>query len=72
MGVKSLAGLAGAEITDNSFTYGIDDSKPIITFSGKIRIDSLEQRKNSLEEIIRKFWVACCLFDKKAEIEAST
>lgn len=72
MGVKSLTASTGLEINDNCFTYGIDDNKPLITFSGKIRIDTPEQRKIALDEIIRKFKVACCLFDKKAEIEAST
>lgn len=72
MGVKSLTPSSGFEINDDCFIYGIDDSKPLITFSGKIRIDTPEQRKNALDEIIRKFKVACCLFDKKAEIEAET
>ena len=72
MGVKSLTPSAGLEINDDCFIYGIDDSKPLITFSGKIRIDTPEQRKNALDEIIRNFKVACCLFDKKAEIEAET
>ncbi len=64
--------LSTLETENNSFTYCIDNSKPIITFCGTIRIGTSEQRKNALDEIIRKFKIACCLFDKKAEIEAET
>ena len=70
IGIKSLTDSAGLEISDDSFIYGIDDSKPLITFSGKIRIDTHEQRKNALDKIIRKFKVTCYLFDKKYDIEA--
>ena len=70
MGVKSLAGLAGVEIADNTFAYGVDDSQPQITFSGKIRIDTPENGEKALAEIIRKFKAACWMFDHKGSAEA--
>lgn len=66
MGVKSLTG-AGVEITDNSFTYGVDDSKPQITFSGKIRIDTPEDRMKALREMTKNFFKACYMYNHKDE-----
>lgn len=66
MGVKALTG-AGVEITDNSFTYGVDDSKPQITFSGKIRIDTPEDRIKAWKEMTKNFFKACYMYDHKDE-----
>ena len=70
MGVKSLTGLAGVEIANNSFFYGVDDNEPQIVMAGKVRIDTPEEREKALAEIIRKFKAACWMFDHKSTAEA--
>lgn len=70
MGVKSLTGLAGVEIANNSFFYGVDDNEPQIVMAGKVRIDTPEEREKALAEIIRKFKAACWMFDHKENVEA--
>ena len=44
MGVKSLTGLAGVAVADNSFIYGVQDDEPQIVMAGKVRIDTPEHR----------------------------
>ena len=70
MGVKNLTGLAGVELENNSFIYGVDDSGPQIVMMGKVGIATQEERKNALAEIIKKFNAACWMFDHKADAEA--
>ena len=60
MGVKSLAGLAGAEVLDNSFFYGVQDDKPQIHLAGKVLIGTQEDRVKAAAEILKTFWAACC------------
>ena len=72
MGVKSLAGLAGLEVADNSFIYGVQDDKPQIIMAGKINVGTPEERENALAAIIAKFNAACWMLDHKAEAEART
>ena len=67
MGVKSLTGLAGIEVANNSFIYGVQDDEPQIVLAGKVRIDTPEQRENALAEIISKFKKACWMFDHRDE-----
>ena len=67
MGLKSLTGLAGIEVTNNSFIYGVQDDEPQIVLAGKVRIDTPEQRENALAEIISKFKKACWMFDHRDE-----
>ena len=67
MGVKSLTGLAGIEVANNSFIYGVQDDEPQIVLAGKVRIDTPEQRKNALAEIISKFKKACWMYDHRDE-----
>ena len=69
MGVKNLTGLAGVEIMDNSFLYGVQDDEPQIHIAGKVRIDTPELREKALDEIIRKFKKACWMFDHKDDAE---
>lgn len=69
MGVKSLTGLAGIDVNDNSFIYGVQDDQPQIVLAGKVRIDTPEDREEALNEIIRKFKKACWMFDHKDEAE---
>lgn len=69
MGVKSLTGLAGAEVLDNTFFYGVDDGKPQIHIAGRVNIGTPEERKNALNEIIKKFNAACWMFDHKGNAE---
>ena len=66
MGVKSLTA-AGIEIADNTFAYGVDDSQPQITFSGKIRIDTPEERMKAFSEMAKNFFKACYMYDHKDE-----
>lgn len=70
MGVKSMAGLAGMEVANNSFIYGIQDNEPQIVLAGRVRIDTPELRAKARELILRKFDVACRMFDMKDKIEA--
>ena len=67
MGVKSLTGLAGIEVANNSFIYGVQDDEPQIVLAGKVRIDTPEQRKNALAEIISKYKKACWMYDHRDE-----
>lgn len=70
MGVKSLAGLAGIEVANNSFIYGVQDDEPQIVLAGKVRIDTPEERENALAEIISKFKKACWMYDHREEAGA--
>ena len=70
MGVKTLPNVAGIEITDNSFFYGVDDEKPQIHIGGMINIGTQQEREESLKKIIASFQKACWMFDHKDEAEA--
>lgn len=70
MGVKTLSNVAGIEITDNSFIYGVDDEKPQIHIGGMINIGTPQEREESLKKIIASFQKACWMFDHKDEAEA--
>lgn len=70
MGVKTLPSVAGIEITDNSFFYGVDDEKPQIHIGGMINIGTPQEREESLKKIIASFQKACWMFDHKDEAEA--
>jgi len=70
MGVKSLSNVAGLEITDDSFFYGVDDEKPQIHIGGRINIATAEDREKSLQKIIQSFQKACWMYDHKGEAEA--
>ncbi len=67
MGVKSLTGLAGIEVANNSFIYGVQDDEPQIVLAGKVRIDTPEDRVKAREEILRKFDAACWMYDHRDE-----
>lgn len=70
MGVKNLTGLAGIEVMDNTFLYGVQDDEPQIHLAGKVRIDTPELRAKARELILKKFDAACRMFDLKDKIEA--
>ena len=70
MGVKNLPNVAGIEISNNAFFFGIDDSEPQIHLGGKVVIGTLEERKEAAEKILKKFWEACWMYDHKDEAEA--
>ena len=70
MGVKNLTGLAGIEVMDNTFLYGVQDDEPQIHLAGKVRIDTPELRAKARELILKKFDAACIMFDLKDRIEA--
>ena len=70
MGVKSLTGLAGIEVANNSFIYGVQDDEPQIVLAGKVRIDTPEDRVKAREAILRKFDAACWMYDHKGNAEA--
>ena len=72
MGVKSLAGLAGVAVADNSFLYGVQDDEPQIHLAGKVRIDTPELREKARALILKKFDAACRMFDMKDKIEADS
>ena len=69
MGVKSLSGLAGVEVADNSFFFGVQDDKPQIYLAGKVNIGTPEERKNAAAELMKKFGAACWMFDHKDKAE---
>ncbi len=70
MGVKNLTGLAGIEVMDNTFLYGVQDDEPQIHLAGKVRIDTPELRAKARDLILKKFDAACRMFDLKDKIEA--
>lgn len=65
MGVKNLTGLAGMEVADNSFIYGVQDDKPQIHLAGKIMIGTPEEREKAKAMILEKFERACWMFDHR-------
>ena len=67
MGVKSLANVAGLEIKDDSFFYGVDDEKPEIHIGGKVNIATTEYREKALKKITESFLRACWMFDHRDE-----
>ena len=69
MGVKSLKGLAGIEVMNNTFFYGVQDDEPQIHLTGKVRIDTPENRQKALDMIVMKFREACWMFDHKDEAQ---
>ena len=69
MGVKSLKGLAGIEVMNNTFFYGVQDDEPQIHLAGKVRIDTPENRQKALDMIVMKFREACWMFDHKDEAQ---
>lgn len=56
MGVKSLTGLAGIEVANNSFIYGVQDDEPQIVLAGKVRIDTPEDRMKAFMKLATNFW----------------
>lgn len=70
MGVKSLTVLAGVEVANNSFTFGVQDDKPQIVGAGKVRSDTPEEREKALAEIVKKFKPTCWMFYHKAKAQA--
>ncbi len=69
MGVKNLPSLAGVEVLDNTFFYGVQDDKPQIYLTGKVNIATLEDRKAAAAEILKKFWAACWMSDHRDQAE---
>ena len=67
MGVKSLANVAGLEIKDDSFFYGVDDEKPEIHIGGRVNIATIEDREKALKKITESFLRACWMFDHRDE-----
>ena len=70
MGVKDLGNMAGLEVADNCFLYGVQDDKPQIHLAGKVLIGTPEEREAARELINRKFDEACWMFDHKGKSEA--
>ena len=71
MGVKSLIGLSGVEVTDNTFLYGVEDNKPQIHLAGKVLIGTPEERAKAREILLKKFDEACWMFDHKDDAAAA-
>ena len=69
MGVKTLPNVAGLEIKNNSFFFGVDDNEPQIHLGGKVVIGTLEERKEAAEKLLKKFWEACWMYDHKGDAE---
>ena len=67
MGVKDLGNMAGLEVADNSFLYGVQDDKPQIHLAGKVLIGTPEEREKALELLIQKFKQACWMFDHQGD-----
>ncbi len=64
-----MTGLAGAEVLDNSFFYGVQDDKPQIHLAGKVLIGTQEDRVKAAAEILKTFWAACWMYDNKKKAE---
>lgn len=69
MGVKSLTGLAGIEVANNSFIYGVQDDEPQIVLAGKVRIDTPEDRMKAFMKLATNFWGACEAYDNREKTE---
>lgn len=69
MGVKKLPSVAGLEIGNNTFFYGVEDDEPQIHLAGKIRIETPELRAKARDLILQKFDAACWMYDHKNEAE---
>lgn len=70
MGVKNLTGLAGMEVADNSFIFGVQDDKPQIHLAGKIMIGTPEEREAAKALLLQKFERACWMFDHRDDEKA--
>lgn len=70
MGVKSLSNVAGLEVKENTCTYGIDDTKPLIHMAlNNADISTLEKREDVLKKLVSGFLQACWINDHRGEAE---
>ena len=71
MGVKTVGHMAGVEVRENSFIYGVQDDKPLIHLAGKVLIGTPEERQTAKEMLLKRFDEACWMYDHQGAIPAT-
>ena len=71
MGVKTVGNMAGVEVRENSFIYGVQDDKPLIHLAGKVLIGTPEERETAKEMLLKRFDEACWMYDHQGAIPAT-
>ena len=70
MGVKNLPNATGMEVKENSCTYGIDDTKPLIHMAlNNADIGTPEKREDVFKKLVGGFLKACWMNDHRGEAE---
>ena len=70
MGVKNLPNATGMEVEENTCTYGIDDTKPLIHMAlNNADIGTPEKREDVFKKLVAGFLKACWMNDHRDEAE---
>ena len=70
MGVKNLPNATGMEVKENSCTYGIDETKPLIHMAlNNADIGTPEKREDVFKKLVAGFLKACWMNDHRGEAE---
>ena len=70
MGVKNLPNATGMEVKENTCTYGIDETKPLIHMAlNNADIGTPEKRKDVFKKLVAGFLKACWMNDHRDEAE---
>ena len=70
MGVKNLPNATGMEVKENTCTYGIDDTKPLIHMAlNNADIGTPEKREDVFKKLVAGFLKACWMNDHRGEAE---
>lgn len=70
MGVKNLPNATGMEVKENTCTYGIDDTKPLIHMAlNNADIGTPEKRNDVFKKLVAGFFKACWMNDHRGEAE---
>ena len=71
MGVKTVGNMAGVEVRENSFIYGVQDDKPLIHLAGKVLIGTPEEREEAKALLLKRFDEACWMYDHQGTTPAT-
>lgn len=70
MGVKNLPNATGMEVKENTCTYGIDDTQPLIHMAlNNADIGTPEKREDVFKKLVAGFLKACWMNDHRGEAE---
>ncbi len=70
MGVRNLPNATGMEVKENTCTYGIDETKPLIHMAlNNADIGTPEKREDVFKKLVAGFLKACWMNDHRGEAE---